>query len=278
MHLRAGLALGSLLFVLPSCGGGAPDEPDAAVEALFAGLAKDDPGAAWDLLPESYRKDLDAVVAEFAKKMPVELYDTGMATARKLVKMLDEKQEFVLGFPMLQMMLPVKPDDLKKHWSDVMGALDALLSSDLKTHSGLSRLDIGDFLSDTGGELMSTVHELAKLDENADWPDFGNASAEIVSVEGDKAKVKVKMPGERDTEIEMIRVDGVWVPADMATGWKETMQDARQQIASMPLSDPADTQRMLAMLKQADGVLDEALAAKTQDEFNAAIGKLMQGR
>lgn len=270
-HLVAVLALGAVLTSVPSCGGGTPDTPDATMTALFAGLAKDDPGTAWELMPPSYQQDVDAVVGDFAAKVDPALYDAGMGVARKLVQVLREKRDYVLAFPMLSM-VPVPKEDLEKNWNDVTGMVAAVVDSQLKTHAGLKNLDVGAFLDSVGGKVMSTLHRLAGAE---DWPDFAKAEATVVETSGETAKLKLTMPGQPDETVSMQRVDGHWVPEEMAKDWPDMMQQARDSIAKMAPASEAETKQVLAQIKQLEGVLEELLAADSKEKFDQALGKLM---
>jgi hypothetical protein len=84
-------------------------------------------------------------------------------------------------------------------------------------------------------------------------------------------------------EIDMKKIDGAWVPEDMATAWPSAMQELNVQLdafkAKTNQSDPQQAQQMQMgvqmMSGMANATLDPMLKAKTQAEFDTAINNTM---
>ena len=58
----------------------------------------------WEALPASYQKDVHGLLTEFSAKMDPQIWDNGFATAQKLVRVLEEKKEYLLKGPWLDNM------------------------------------------------------------------------------------------------------------------------------------------------------------------------------
>ena len=241
MHLR--LAFSALLLIATvavGCGGSVsvPDTPDGMMNTVVKELSNKNPGVLWDAMPASYQTDLESIVHEAAGKMDAEVYDKAFVVLNKALDVLKNKKDFILGLPMLQSpMFPVKGDDLKANWDGVVDVLSILASSDLKSLSSVKSLDVGDFLRSTGGKLMKRAEELTALSPDPEmkkvWTILNTFNAEIVSTEGDTAKIKISAEGEKPDEIDMVKVEGKWVPKDMAEGWKNFIEEMKQNLAGM---------------------------------------------
>jgi hypothetical protein len=82
--------------------------------------------------------------------------------------------------------------------------------------------------------------------------------------------------------IEMVRYNNRWLPKDMVTQWeaeKDTILDTMVENASsrnLQIGNSADAQAMFtAAIKQASTMMDPLLAAKTQTEFDLALGQVL---
>jgi hypothetical protein len=115
--------------------------------------------------------------------------------------------------------------------------------------------------------------------------DFNKAAATLVSTEGDSAVVKMTPPeGCKNPEgtacetkdLKMVKVEGKWIPADMAANWAAGIADAKAKVAMMdPSQIAAQKPQIMAMMAMVDGALTQIANASTQEEFNAAIGGIM---
>lgn len=279
-------------LILAGCGGGGaadvPKTADQAVLRVVNAMAENKPVAVWDALPESYQKDVTGLVHSAIAKIDAELYNQSVATGQRVAKLLKDKKQFILAHPMIAQQIPNKAE-VEKQWDGIVGVLNTVLNSELATHDKAKTVNIGSFLDKTGSKVMGDITNLAKLvpgggegagKENEVTEMIKKAKATkatMVKEEGDKATVKMETPGEEPANVEFVRVEGKWIPADMAKEWKGMIEEAKKEIANMKDEDMKQAKEMaIPMLGMVGGLLGTLENAKTQEEFNAAVNGLMQ--
>ena len=138
-------------------------------------------------------------------------------------------------------------------------------------------MDWGHYLQTTGRDLMNRAAEASKAtDEDAFDRDFSQklrkTTIEVVSQEGDQATLLASAPDEQPEELKLTRVEGRWVPSDLAADWDREIADARQRLAT--LSDEEIQQKsMQAMMAigMVDGMLTELESVETSEQLEQAI-------
>ena len=260
------------------------EKPDAFVTATAKAVAGE-PQAIYDALPASYQKDVNDVVAAFAAKVPDKAWDDAFGVLGKTVKVLETKKEFVLGHPALKGM--VKPEDVAKGWDPAVHTVSTLVNSDIKTVAGLKKLDMRAYLAGPIASIMNDLEKAADVASGA-MPGKGapklselrakakSMKTTIVKEEGDKATIKIEVEGEKEEITEMVKVEGKWIPKELADAWPKGIAEAKATIEKIKV-EPAMLVQFNAMKGVLDPALDGLLAAKTQDEFNAQIDGVMKG-
>jgi len=101
---------------------------------------------------------------------------------------------------------------------------------------------------------------------------------EVLSSEGDKAKLKITGGDGKVEEVEMAKVEEKWLPADMVKDWKAELEKANAQVDGMA-GDMMKAQKPMYLARMAgfESILDQLDKASSQEEFNAAVMGLMQG-
>ncbi len=289
LNMFAAIALSGALLV--SCGKSDSDapSPDAVTEEAVKDLdpaetlqmaaksvAEKQAGTLWAMLPESYQADMTSVVHEFANSVDPDVYQASADLLKKLIDVLQDKQEFILSSPMLEEL--VDGDSLREGYSAVVGLFDTIINSELGDIEKLKTVDLSDMMAGTGNKILEQLSEAAGIMGDEDpFVEADKAAAadyEVISEEGNSATVKVTMDGESE-EIELTKVDGKWILADMAEEFTETMAETRAGIAEIDWTENKMT--VLTMISGIDSTLDELKAANTEEEFNAAIMELMGG-
>jgi hypothetical protein len=269
-----------------ACGGGVdlqpaiPDSPDGTVRAVFQGLIRHQPEIVWQALPPSYQQDAMGVIHHFADTVDPALFDRTVAVARKGVVVIQDKKELVLSSKMVRE-AGVDPATVDTVWEGTIHLLDTLLASDLANLERLRNLDVGQFLATTGRSLMDHAAEAsagAGEDESFSAYLTKMAQTEVVTVseEGDLATVRLTPPGETGSEVPMVRVEGRWLPADLASRWPSIIETANAEIEAMN-GEEADQTRVRAMfaLGIAEGFIDQVDRMETADDFDAVFGALL---
>lgn len=267
----------------------ADDTPDAAARAVQANLEAGNIRAVWDALPSSYQRDIDGLIHTFAANMDADVWRAGTGLFRKVVRVLKEKKEFLLNQPLLAQG-PVEASAMADNWEALVTVLETLATSDLADLEKLKTLDLGAFLDGTGKQLAEQLAALAKAAEDkplelTEFPGMpveamplaGIASAKFstVQIQGDSATLRIENADSTEDQ-EVVRVDGKWLPKEMVDQWSEQMEAARTALTTtMPESLKKNKMQIVAPMQMIQAVLDQLLAAKTQEEFDEVIEQVM---
>ena len=269
------LLICSFLF-LNGCGSDIPDTPDGTVEAVISDLKKDKVDIVWKALPESYQNDLNEIVHGFANKMDKELYNKGFSLTNQIVNVLKDKKEFILNNPFMAANPNVQKNKAKieKEWSTIVNILETITKSDISDLSTMKNIDLGYYMKSTGNELMeklSSIIQLAtKESQTKNYNDI--ADIKLLSSENDHAVVNIIYNDDSNEELKMSKIEGRWIPSDLAADWKTDMSKAKKAIADISSEQIAQVKAktMGAMLK-VEASVSQIAKAKEQNEFNQAV-------
>lgn len=262
--------------------GAATDTPDAAARAVVAGLESGNLRVVWDALPASYQKDVNELIRTFAANMDPDLWKGGTDIVKKVQQILETKKTFILAYP------AVAPhaEQLKPNYDKIVDVLKAIVASELADLSKLKTFEMSKFVDGSGKKIMDKLAALAKEADQAgvtkdsfgvpvpDLPDLKKVKFTTVSMDGDSAKLRIEEEGKDPQEHEAVRIEGKWLPKDMAAGWSEGIAAAKAKLGSMGPELQKNKQQAMAPLAFVNMVLGGILAAKTQEEFNQAIDTL----
>jgi hypothetical protein len=267
------LAVG-LFASLGAVGTATAAEPaDVYMQKLLKDVAAGNGSAVWNALPESYQDDIHDVIGDFAVKMDADVWNSVFKTAGKLVKVLKDKKEFILGSQFTAQIPAEQMDGMKKNWDSAVGALDVIVTSEIKTLDGVKDLDVGEFLKSTGDKLMSDLVAAgaeATPEAKENMEKLKNAKVTLVSQDGDKATLKMEMEGEEPKDKEFTLVEGKWLPSDMVNDWDEQIEKAKAGLEALKIT-PEQKAQVTQITALADGMLDNLLAAKDQAAFDQAV-------
>ena len=187
--------------------------------------------------------------------------------------------------------------------------LEKLAKSDLGTMAKLKTIDLGQVADTLGRDMITLMEDSAKAAGETD--PFGlellrGIKVEVVSEDGDNATIKVSglpeavdlgaltelpgslppgLPGLPDDienpfeafsefengELELMKVEGKWVPKEAADGWTEAMSIAKEGLQG-GLDIPAEDKRQaLAVINGIRKGLNTAKKAKTPQQFQLAL-------
>jgi len=256
------------------------ESPEATARRVAAGLADHQPAVLWDALPPSYQRDVTELVHAYAAAVDPTLHARGLAVGRKAVAVMRAQRDLILGS---QLAAGVAADRARaeKGWDAVVGILDTLFESDLGNLERLRALDPGAFLRTTGPTLMRLLAEASKGAADDPYATAFTAAVEGIQVEAvdssaDAATVRVTPAGQPSRDLRLVRVEGRWVPEELATSWAGSIADARAQITAMGSPEAAQQKAQVMMgLGMVDGLLDQLAAMKTSEELDAAFQGLL---
>ncbi len=262
-----------------SCGDTSVDEgPVAVVEGVVEGLKENQPVVLWEALPASYQDDVAEVVHLFAEQMDEELYDRGFALLESVVGVLKSKKEFFLNGP--YMTEESNRAEVEAKLEAATGVFDILLDSEISQLAVLKQLDVKRFIQTTGNKLMSHLAEMSKETDDDIQVHLEGFKAELIEKENEEGIVVLRfsMPDEESEEVEFVKVEGKWIPLDLAEEWADGIVEAKANLLKQ--SDMTDEEKekskaqMIGMLMMFEGMVEQVNGINTQEEFDAMIGQL----
>lgn len=274
--MRRFCLLAAVLLLLPLVGCKHETTPDEAMKVMATGMLENKPQLYWETLPPSYQKDVDGLVKDFAGKMDPQIWDSGFGVAKKVVRVLKEKKEFILDSPMLPL-TKIDPKVLAENWDDVVAAASILVNSDISQLDQLKQLNIQEFLSTTGADLMEHANAVTEKLPQAEGvkgtlAEVKNAKFVLVKMEGDTATVNIESPNQPVESVEMVKVEGKWILKEVADNWQDSMKKAREFLAGLNSKEMQENKEgMLATMKMVDSQLNLLLDSKTSEDFNGKL-------
>lgn len=262
--------------------GAAQDTPDAAARSVVTALEAGQLRGVWDALPASYQQDVNDLIHAFATNMDSELWKGGTDLVKKVALILETKKKFILNYPAVAPML----EQLAPNYDKIVAVLKTIVASELLDLGKLKTLDLGAFLDGSGKQILEKLAALAKEAGQAgigkesfgvpvpELPDLKKVKFTTVSVDGDTAKLRVEEEGKDPQEHEALRVEGKWLPKEMAAGWPEGIAAGKAKLAEMGPQLKQKKKDALGGITFGNMILAGLLAAKTQEEFNQAIDTL----
>ena len=287
--LIAYLMVVSAVLAQAGCGKKVTEPPPAATaeEAIMRvtkGLQENKPVAIWHALPASYQKDVHDLIHTAIGRLDAEAYESTIKFARRLHTILNTKKQFIVNHPTVSGFLG------KGNAEQIVGSLEVilgeLLDSDLASHSSAKAIDMAYFLDTTGarimGRLMNAIENVPMMGVDAEYMSLADSLKQVkatkVRGEGDSVVLKMEAPGKEPEEMEFVRVEGKWIPKEMADDWAANMKEAKESLAAMTDKEWREINMGLMMgSAMLGGMLAPLESAKTQEEFNAAVGTLLQG-
>jgi len=256
-----------------------PATPDGTIKAVSTAMGEGKFEVIWQALPASYQADIKKLLSEFAAKMDADVWTQGSKVAGKVTKLLTDKADFIVGNKMIAQQLQakaVKPEDAKAYITGVGGALTDLQTS-MATLPDVEKLDIEKLLANLGPrakELNDISARLGVVAPGQNMTDLAKVEAKLISSASDTASVELTKPDGTKETLELKRVEGKWVPKEMADQWASKIGEAQKALAGMQIK-PEEKQQAMMATGMASGFLDTFLNAKTQQEFDAAVNALI---
>ena len=281
LFLFSCLASGMLVGTAPAQS--ATDSPDMFMKVIGLSLQKGRPDIMLKALPPSYVTDVEGLLHEFANRMDAGLFNNVSGLIKQAGTVLGEKKGLLLASDMFKraaaqaQQMGVK--NVGAEYDKLVKTLQFIGGSKMADLNALKTIKLQDLLATDGVKLMKLGLE---VDAGAGKAEFDKAMKAMVgaktkSVDGDSAVITIDGPHGPDDQ-KMTKVEGRWVPADMAAEWKDMIAEAKKGLGQMDFSKPEVQQQLLPVtmgLNMAKGVLSSIGEANTQQELQEAIGPLM---
>jgi hypothetical protein len=216
----------------------------------------------YSLLPKSYQKDVSTVVSTFGKTMDADVWIQGSAVVGSLADIGVTKPQIVAQMIANGDTAAVPTPEAIASVVKSAKALKALASK-----LTLDMLKTGDV------PKILTMPEFADLGCFSKAVDDDMAGGSIVGarqMEGGSVSVSFKDKKGVVEETELVQVEGVWVPKDMADGWNAGVADALKNIGQLKL-DPAKKQQVLGMLPMIKMGVENAKNAASKDQLQQGM-------
>jgi hypothetical protein len=252
-----------------------PKTPSSAMQAITQGLNGGNPAVVWEAIPASYQKDVTGLAHEFAANMDAEIYNKAFGMLGKATNVLKTKRDFFLNSAFMEN-VPIDKEKLTSNWNTVVDLFTAVTASELNKLENLKTIDIGKFIQKDGAKIFSKLRTVVSIQEGNPLDMLADVKVELVQSEGDSATVKMTLSGEKEEELDMIKVEGKWIPKEMAEDWPGMMTDGKAALQDMTQNALAEKKPMvMGMMAAIEAAIDQLAQAKTQEEFDKVIGGLM---
>ena len=279
-------------------GGGDINTPDGAIKRVFNGLADNKPEVLWEALPVKHQKLITDEIKKSSANVDAEVQTKIVDVLKKLVGILKNKKTIILETA--QMMGgqgggqgDVLPAEVTENWDGIVSLLEIVVNSKAMTPDWLKNPNVGAVLKEDGGKLMSSpvleifVNKTLAESNEADSPKnlaevrswLKGITVTVISSTETTAKVKIgstdfTIPDD-ESELDMVKVEGRWLPKAMADGLEQMIAMLKQtvpmgqQLGSAPMTQQQKT-ILLTFLNSLDRVLDQLNQANTAQEFQTA--------
>lgn len=253
-----------------------PDGPAEAIKFIMTEMADGNGGVLWQAMPASYQSDVNSIAQLAGTKIDAEIYDKVFATLNRVSTVLDKQKEFLFNMSMGGE--PTDPDEvakMRKAWPSIMNIFAEISSSSLSSASGLQGFDGKTFFGKTVSAIIKDMDAISMLQGETDEPSIADLKqAEVKLVEGtdEVATLEMSVPGEEPETETFVKVEGRWVPQEMAEGWTEQMAEAKATLEAIdPTQLAKQKPQIMGVFAMIDGVLAQIEAAETQEQFNQAV-------
>ncbi len=272
------LALAALLIMAagPALAIDIPDSPEGTVTTVATALADYRPEVIWQALPASYQKDITELTHTFAAKMDPKVWEAAFGLGRRTTGILRDKKQFILASSIMKSAATDR-QRVEESWDSVVGMLDSFFSSEVSKLDALKKIDWERYLATTVRDMMKRADDGAKKrgDDSFDreFTDrLRGLKVEVLSRDGDRANLRMTSPDEEPEEIELARVEGRWVPAQMADEWQGSIAEAKQKLAAMSAEEiQQGSMQAMMLIGMADGMLSQLEAVQSAEQFDQAL-------
>mgnify|MGYP000141442790 FL=1 len=294
----------------------AEEGPESFVTTPLKALEEKNPKLIWDMLPASYQKDLNGLVQTFANEMDAELWDAGAGLLGGIGELLRTKKDLIAGMlSEMDEAGEIPLSEITSGLEMAGTLLDKLAKSDLGSLNKLRTVDLGNVADTFGRDMMKLIEDSAKAAGEAD--PFGletlrSIKVEVVSEDDSNATIKgsglpeafdfgslTELPGGlppglpglpdldelpfadftdfENGELEVVKVEGKWVPKELADGWEDGISAAKVGMGAVGEMADEDKQMALGIIKGINGGLATIRKAKTKEQFQMALMQATMG-
>ena len=220
--------------------------------------------AVYDALPPSYRKDVDEVVKLTASQLNQASWQGLVGTAQRLGDVIITKQNWFLSSPRIQALPPKDFDKVEEQILPLADLMRVGLSPEAVNLDQLQTVSFGQWLTERDKVIAPYLAQLVDR--------TGLSIGRQVTVKSEKdgvAVISVEQDG-ASREIQLVSIDGYWVPKTIADDWAANIESLK--------GDMTGTTGMIDSLGAVVGAFNPALNplanSQSSDQFHVAMDGL----
>ena len=252
-----------------------PETPDGTVVVIAQQLLDHNPEIIWEALPKSYRTDINEITSAFAEKMDPEVYNRAFSLVMRAVEVLDDRKDIILASETFRSS-GADGDEIRMGLANTQAYIKTMKASDIATLEGLGKVDWRQFLATTGAQMLEHAESIETDDGDNPLDDLKTLKVETLDLSDDRATLRISSEDHEPEEVEMARVEGRWIPADLAGEWPKQNAEIRRLLAEYtPEEMAAKKTQIMMFFGMADGLIEQIASLQTPEEFDAAIGPML---
>jgi hypothetical protein len=258
--------------------------PAASFNQLMAELAEGNVGATWNAVPASWQNELNDLLRLVGEKMPAATWDKSFGLIKRIGKVLDSKSELFAGMLAAQLGPDQSKEEVVSSLKSFGKVLILLGESDLATVAKLKQVDLGAVADTTGSKLFKMILNNELLNSQIAEESEGEikslkagilaTKAELISTEGETAKIKITSPEGKVEEEDVVKVDGKWVLKGMADDYAKSFATAKEDLAKALDEMPKNQMQVGMVMGMLDGVIGSFEKAQSPEDIQQAIAGL----
>ncbi len=220
--------------------------------------------AVYDALPPSYRKDVDDVVKLTASKLNESSWQVIVGTLQRLGDVIINHQTWFLSNPRIQALPPKDLDAVEEQILPLADLMRVGLTPEATSLNQLQTIRFGQWLTERDEVIAPYLAQL--VDQ------IGLSIGRQVTVKSEKegaAVISVEQEGAA-RDIELISIDGYWVPKTIADEWAKNIDSLKGDI-----SGTTQTLEVLSgLLVIFNPMLNPMANSQTSAQFHSAMDGL----
>lgn len=214
--------------------------------------------ALYDAMPASYQQDIDAIAKKFGEAVSVDDWNAITGSLFMLGDVVVSHQNWILSYPRIQATGSAGEEVIRNRLLPAGGMLRDLFDPESCSLESFRSTPFREWLAGRDAVLAAYYSAYSDLSPS---PSF-----EVVEEKDDTASVKLTQ-GEGQTTVAFTKVEGRWVPADMAKDWAENIEKAKTEFPTQ-MSSGGMLQGFAIMTS---GFTAPLTQAKDAGEFHAAL-------
>lgn len=264
--------------------------PEETITTALNALADGQFVVVYDLMPASYGEDVKSVMNAFGNRVDPQIWTEATATLRKASTVLDHKKALLADFALSMQAQPdpemtqevmvqqmtdaaegirqalASPVADRNQWieGDLRGMIATGQQQVFETWDAAAQKAIAEAFSGIDGDAPESLQEL-----------IDQIEINTVATTADAATLHVQVPNQPIQPLELVAVEGKWIPADIARDWKANIERMLTTLNQQSPNPEQEKQMILGQLGMANGFLDSLEQVETQEELQMMLGSLM---